>query len=56
MILDIMMPEMDGWAACRERRKLSDIPVIMLTARSEEFDQLTGFEAGADECLSLIHI
>ncbi|HIZ84281.1 MAG TPA: response regulator transcription factor [Firmicutes bacterium] len=49
MILDIMMPEMDGWAACRELRKLSDIPVIMLTARSEEFDQLTGFEAGADE-------
>lgn len=49
MILDIMMPEMDGWAACRELRKISDIPVIMLTARAEEFDQLTAFEAGADE-------
>ncbi len=49
MILDIMMPELDGWAACRELRKTSNIPVILLTARSEEFDQLTGFEAGADE-------
>lgn len=49
MILDIMMPELDGWAACRELRRQSDIPVILLTARSEEFDQLTGFEAGADE-------
>ena len=49
MILDIMMPEMDGWAACRELRKISDIPVIMLTDRAEEFDQLTAFEAGADE-------
>lgn len=49
MILDIMMPEMDGWAVCRELRKTSNIPVILLTARAEEFDQLTGFEAGADE-------
>ncbi len=49
MILDIMMPELDGWAACRELRRQSDIPVILLTARAEEFDQLTGFEAGADE-------
>ena len=49
VILDIMMPEMDGWEACRELRKLTDIPVILLTARAEEFDQLTGFEAGADE-------
>lgn len=49
MILDIMMPEMDGWAACRKLREVSGIPVIMLTARSEEFDQLTGFESGADE-------
>lgn len=49
VILDIMMPEMDGWQACREIRKISDVPILFLTARSEEFDQLTGFEAGADE-------
>lgn len=49
VILDIMMPEVDGWKACKEIRKTSDVPVIMLTARSEEFDQLMGFECGADE-------
>ncbi len=49
IILDVMMPEMDGWAACRKIREKSDVPVIMLTARSEEFDQILGFEAGADD-------
>ncbi len=48
-IIDIMMPELDGWAVSREIRQTSDIPIIMLSARSEEFDQLTGFEAGIDE-------
>lgn len=48
-ILDIMMPEKDGWQVCREIRKSSDIPIILLTARSEEFDQLMGFESGADD-------
>ncbi len=49
IILDVMMPELDGWATCRKIREFSDVPVIMLTARSEEFDQLMGFEAGADD-------
>ncbi len=49
IILDVMMPEMDGWTACKKIRENSDVPVIMLTARSEEFDQLLGFEAGADD-------
>jgi len=49
VILDVMMPEMDGWEACRKIREFSDVPIIMLTARSEEFDQLLGFEAGADD-------
>ena len=49
MIVDIMMPEINGWDVCREIRKTSDVPIILLTARSEEFDQLEGFEAGADE-------
>ena len=49
VILDVMMPEMDGWEACKILRKTSRIPVIMLTARSEEFDHLMGFESGADE-------
>ncbi len=48
-IIDIMMPEIDGWALTREIRKESDIPIIMLSARAEEFDLLTGFEAGIDE-------
>lgn len=48
-ILDIMMPEVDGWQVCREIRKESNLPIIMLSARSEDFDLLTGFEAGADE-------
>lgn len=48
-ILDIMMPEMDGWEATQKIREFSNIPIIMLTARSEEFDQLVGFEKGADD-------
>ena len=49
VILDVMMPEMDGWEACRKIREFSELPILMLTARSEEFDQLLGFEAGADD-------
>ncbi|MDR3563648.1 MAG: response regulator transcription factor [Negativicutes bacterium] len=48
-ILDVMMPEHDGWTVCREIRKKGDIPVIMLTAKGEEVDQLLAFELGADE-------
>ncbi len=48
-VIDIMMPEVDGWAVTREIRRSSDIPIIMLSARAEEFDLLTGFEAGIDE-------
>ncbi|MEA4961354.1 response regulator transcription factor [Lutispora sp.] len=49
IILDIMLPEIDGWTVCREIRKNSDIPIILLTARGEEFDKLFGFELGADD-------
>lgn len=49
MIVDIMMPKVDGWEVCRKVRKKSNIPIILLSARSEEFDLLTGFESGADE-------
>lgn len=49
VLLDIMMPEKDGWEVTREIRAQSDVPIILLSARSQEFDQLTGFEAGADE-------
>ncbi len=49
VILDIMMPKIDGWEVCRTIRKTSNVPIIMLTARSQEFDELTGFEAGADD-------
>lgn len=52
IILDVMMPRMDGWQACREIRKNSKVPIIMLTARSEEIDELTGFELGADEYIA----
>lgn len=48
-IIDIMMPEIDGWAVTREIRQKSDLPIIMLSARAEEFDLLTGFESGIDE-------
>ncbi len=49
VILDVMLPEIDGWTVCREIRRTSDVPVIMLTARGEEFDKLFGFELGADD-------
>ena len=49
MILDVMMPRMDGWAVCREVRQNSTLPIMMLTARGEERDELKGFELGVDE-------
>lgn len=49
VILDVMMPKMDGWTVCREIRKASQVPVIMLTARGEEYDKLFGFELGVDD-------
>lgn len=49
VVLDIMMPEMDGWSVCRRIREKSDVPIIMITARAEDDDQLMGFELGADE-------
>ena len=52
IILDVMMPKMDGWEVCREIRKESKIPIIMLTARGEERDELNGFELGVDEYIS----
>ena len=52
VILDVMMPKMDGWEVCREIRKNSSVPIIMLTAKSEENDELTGFECGVDEYIS----
>ena len=52
IILDVMMPKMDGWEVCREIRKNSKVPIIMLTARSDERDELLGFELGVDEYIS----
>lgn len=52
IILDVMMPKMDGWQVCREIREHSKVPVIMLTARGEESDELKGFEVGADEYIA----
>lgn len=52
IILDVMMPILDGWATLREIRKISKVPVIMLTARGEEHDELFGFELGVDEYIS----
>ncbi|MGI6669570.1 MAG: response regulator [Acetivibrionales bacterium] len=49
VILDIMLPGIDGWQVCREIRKVSDIPVIMLTAKGETFDKVLGLELGADD-------
>ena len=49
IIMDIMMPELDGFAALREIRKTSDVPVIMLSARGEEYDKILGFELGVDD-------
>lgn len=48
-LLDIMIPELDGWELCRQIRQTSSVPIILLTARSAEFDEITGFEAGADD-------
>jgi len=52
IILDVMMPKMDGWQVCREVRDHSQVPIIMLTARSEERDELQGFDLGVDEYVS----
>lgn len=52
VILDIMMPKMDGWAVCREIRQYSQVPIVMLTAKSGEKDELLGFELGVDEYIS----
>ena len=49
VIMDIMMPELDGFSACREIRKNSNIPIIMLSARGEEYDRINGFELGIDD-------
>ncbi len=49
IVLDIMMPKLDGYSTCKEIKKLKDIPVIMLSARSEEYDKLFGFELGVDD-------
>lgn len=49
LILDVMMPELDGFSACREIRKTQDVPVIMLSARGEEYDRIHGFELGVDD-------
>lgn len=49
VILDIMLPGMDGWEICRELRKISDVPILMLTAREEEIDRVTGLAMGADD-------
>ncbi len=52
VILDVMMPKMDGWQVCREIRKYSKVPIIMLTAKSAEEDELNSFERGADEFIT----
>ena len=52
LILDVMMPKMDGWEVCREIRKNSKVPIIMLTARGDERDELLGFDLGVDEYIS----
>lgn len=49
LILDVMMPELDGFSACKEIKKIKDIPVIMLSARGEEYDRIHGFELGVDD-------
>ena len=52
IILDVMMPKMDGWQVCREIRKLSQVPIVMLTAKGDEKDELLGFELGVDEYIT----
>ena len=49
IIMDVMMPELDGFSACREIRRKSQVPVIMLSARGEEYDRIHGFELGIDD-------
>ena len=49
IVMDIMMPELDGFSACREIRKISNVPIIMLSARGEEYDKINGFEIGIDD-------
>lgn len=68
ILLDVMMPKLDGWQVCRELRKKSECPIIMITAKGETFDKVLGLELGADDyvvkpfdakelvALSLIHI
>jgi two-component system, OmpR family, response regulator ResD len=52
IILDVMMPKMDGWQVCKEIREYSKVPIIMLTAKTDERDELQGFELGVDEYIS----
>jgi two-component system response regulator ResD len=52
VVLDIMLPKLDGWDVCREARKFSQVPIIMLTAKGEEFDKVLGLELGADDYLT----
>lgn len=52
LILDVMMPKLNGWEVCREIRENSKVPIIMLTAKSDESDELTGFDLGVDEYIS----
>ena len=52
VILDVMMPKMDGWQVCREIRRYSRVPIIMLTAKGDEQDELQGFELGVDEYIA----
>ena len=52
VILDVMLPKMDGWQVCKEIRQYSKVPIIMLTAKSEESDELLGFELGVDEYIT----
>ena len=52
IILDVMMPKMDGWEVCREIRQYSQVPIIMLTAKSDEKDEFLGFDLGVDEYIS----
>ena len=52
IILDVMMPKMNGWEVCREIREISKVPIIMLTAKGEESDELLGFDLGVDEYIS----
>ena len=52
VLLDVMMPKMDGWEACREIRKFSKVPIIMLTAKSDETDELLGYNLGIDEYIT----